>query len=118
MTDIGNLPSARMSPRIVNGVLKWYAGDTFEMQVEITLHDQDGELVEILPEHTIEFAFFNERKEPVKRFEFNSVENNTVTLVFDEGVTKLFPAGDYTYDVYFVGPIRRTLSNDSTVVVE
>lgn len=34
---IGNLPRARMSPRLVNGVLKWYSGDTLNCsQASIT----------------------------------------------------------------------------------
>lgn len=116
--EIGSLPSARMSPRIINGVIKWYAGDTFELQVDITLQDQDGEDITIAQGETIEFAFFNRKRELVKSFLFEHVEHNCVTLVFDDEVTALFPAGEYTYDVYYDSTVRRTLSNDSIAIVE
>ena len=116
--EIGSLPSAQMSPRIVNGVIKWYAGDTFELQVDIQLQDQDGENITIGQGESIEFAFFNRKRELVKLFLFENIENNCVTLVFDDEVTALFPAGHYTYDVYYNSAVRRTLSNDSLAVVE
>ena len=115
---IGNLPKARMSPRIVNGVLKWYAGDTFELQVDITLQDQDGEPIAIKDTDTIEFEFFNKKRDPVKKFTFTNVVNGSVLLVFDEEVTELFSAGEYTYDIYYDGYVRKTLSNDSVAIVE
>ena len=107
-----------MSPRLINGVLKWYAGDTFDLHVEITLQDQDGEPITIQSTDTIEFAFFNKKRDVVKKFTFNNVVNGTVLLEFDKDTTALFPAGEYTYDVYYDGYIRKTLSNDSVAIVE
>ena len=115
---IGNLPRARMSPRIINGVLKWYAGDTFELQVDITLEDQDGEPITIKETDTIEFEFFNKKRDTVKIFTFTNIVNGSVLLVFDEATTALFPAGEYTYDIYYDGYVRKTLSNDSVAIVE
>ena len=115
---IGNLPRARMSPRLINGVLKWYAGDTWELQVDITLCDQDGENITIQSTDVIEFEFFNKKRDVVKKFTFTNVKNGSVVLVFDEETTALFPAGEYTYDVYYDGYTRKTLSNDSIAIVE
>ena len=36
---MNNLPRADLSPRIVNGVLKWYEGDTFSLQIDLELED-------------------------------------------------------------------------------
>jgi hypothetical protein len=88
------------------------------MQVDFELVDQDGEPVAIRPEDAIEFVFVDHRRQPVKTFRFDNIENNNVLLVFDDAVTALFPAGEYTYDVYYDGFVRRTLSNDSCAVVE
>ena len=111
------LPNARPSPRIVNGVLKWYEGDTFELNVEIQVEDQDGETVNISSTDTVEFVFKDCRREVIKTFSFSKVANNTVTLTFDKVVTVLFPKGEYTCDVHLNGERRITLSKDVPVFV-
>lgn len=115
---VNTLPSARISPRIINGVLKWYEGDTFDLRVEFELKDQDDEPIAIQRGDVIEFEFFNKKHETVMKFTFDNVENNAVVLAFDEYRTKLFPAGVYTYDIYYDGFERKTLSNDSIAIVE
>lgn len=115
---VGTLPAARMSPRILNGALKWYEGDTFELEIQLELTDQFGEAVELAPEHTITFLFFDARREPIYEVTFTEITDNTVLLRFTEGVTTLFPKGEYTYDVIYKGIGRRTLVNDAPVVVE
>lgn len=115
---MANIPNAEMSPRIVNGVLKWYEGDTFELQLELELTDQDGESVIIGASDTVKIVFLNERREQVKEFSFTNVQNNTVTLDFDATVTALFRRGRYTYDVYYTAAERTTLANENKAVVE
>lgn len=116
--DIGNLPSARMSPRIVNGVIKWYEGDTFSLRVEIELTDEADEQIMIQPTDEVRFVFRNNRKEIVHEIRETNIENNCVTLYFTENVSAKFPKGRYEYDVYYNGEERKTLSNDSPIVVE
>ena len=41
------IPGAYASPRISNGVLCWYAGDTFSVVIQADLVDQDGAAVEV-----------------------------------------------------------------------
>lgn len=115
---MSNLPGAEYSPRIVNGVIRWYAGDTFSLQLDFTIEDQDGLPVEIQPEDTVSVVFRNEMDKAVKEFEFTDVQNNTVTLIFDDSVTALFREGGYTYDIYYRGAERVTLINNGKVVVE
>ncbi len=115
---MNNLPNTEVSPRIVNGVLRWYAGDTFDIQIEIDLKDQDDEPITIGPDDTVEVVFKDKSLDVVKTFEFNNIEDNTVTLEFDETCTALFPAGKYTYDVYYTGEKRTTIANDNKVLVE
>lgn len=112
------LPNARPSPRIVNGVLKWYEGDTFELDVELQVTDQDGETVNISDTDTVEFVFKDCRREIIKTFSFAKITDNTVTLVFDKTVSAMFPKGEYTCDVYLVGERRITLAKDDPVVVQ
>lgn len=113
-----NIPNAEMSPRVVNGVIRWYVGDTFELQVNLDLKDQDGEEIIIQSGQTVEFRFLDKQLHLVKSFVFDNVENNKVILDFDEDVTALFPKGNYTYDIYYDGAKRTTLADDNKVVVE
>lgn len=115
---MANIPNAQVSPRIVNGVLKWYEGDTFEIQLTLELTDQDGEQVIIGASDTVRIVFLNECREQVKEFSFTNVQNNTVTLEFDATATALFPRGKYTYDVYYSAANRTTLCNENEAVVE
>ena len=112
------LPAAAASPRIDGGVLKWYAGDTFHLQVFMELKDQNCKPVDIQAGQRVAFIFRDHKDREVHRAEFEAVENNCVTLVFDEDVTDLFPAGDYTYDVVYSGRARKTLVHQGPVWVE
>lgn len=119
MSDlIGKLPSANPSPRIVGGVIKWYEGDTFDLQLLLELLDQDGETVTVAADHRLELVFRNKRRETVHTMEFTEIENNCVTLDFNESVSAKFPKGEYTYDVILEGAERKTLANDAPLLVE
>lgn len=115
---MSNLPSAELSPRIVNGVLKWYQGDTFDLQLTLELIDQDGEPITITSGDTVKIVFKDRSLRTVKEFTFNDIANNTVTMDFDATCTALFPTGNYTYDVYYTGAERTTLADNNKVVVE
>lgn len=115
---IGNLPSANPSPRIVGGVIKWYEGDTFDLQVDIELMDQNGDGVVILPEHALDFVFRNSRNEIVYAVRFTEITDNCVVLAFTPDVSSKFPKGGYTYDVYYDGAKRKTLVDQAPIIVE
>ena len=113
-----NLPAACPSPRIVGGVLKWYAGDVFDLQVQLELTDQNGAVIAFAPEHTVSFVFRDHRGEVVYRMSFCDIRENTVVLRFHEAVTACFPGGAYTYDVIYQGNGRRTLAYHAPIYVE
>lgn len=117
---MSNIPSARRSPRLVNGVIYWYEGNTFEMTLKIDLQDQDGEPIDISGTDSVEIVIKNSRKEIVKIFEFSgeSVDDNRVLLDFDATVTALFRKGKYTYDIYYNGEKRTSLADNDVMVVE
>ena len=50
-------PGAYASPRISNGVLCWYAGDTFSVVIQADLVDQDGAAVDIGTTDTVKITF-------------------------------------------------------------
>jgi hypothetical protein len=110
-----NIPSAKQSPRLVGGVLFFYYLDTFTLQIELDMTDQDG--VEIDATGTVEFVFYDDCHNKIKEFTLTP-NNNIVTLDFTEDVTALFHKGEYTYDVYYNGENRTTIANDNKAVVE
>jgi len=115
---MSNLPSAEQSPRIVNGVIKFYQGDTFDLVLELDLVDQDGEEITIAAGDTVKVVFKDKSLSTVKEFTFTNITGNTVTMEFDATCTALFPAGRYTYDIYYTAEDRTTIANDNKVVVE
>jgi len=115
---VSNLPNAEQSPRIVNGVLRWYESDTFELQLVLELEDQDGDPITIAATDTVKIVFRDKTNTIVKEFTFTNISNNTVTMDFDATCTALFPRGNYQYDVYLTQSERTTIANDNKVVVE
>ena len=121
---MGNLPAAAVSPRVENGILYWYAGDTFDLELELKLEDQDGTAVDVDGEKDgVTVCFYDERRELVASFAFGktaegAVTDNTVTLAFDAEVSALFPKGKYTYDVVYESAHRRTLVHGNLAIVE
>ena len=112
------LPGACVSPRISGGVLKWYAGDVFDLQVRLELTDENGEAVQIAPAHRVTFVFRDSRRKALYQVDCMEIEDNLVVLRFTEAVTALFPKGAYTYDVIYKGAVRRTLVSDGPILVE
>ncbi len=115
---MNNMQKANLSPRIVNGVLRWYEGNTFKLQLELELVDQDGEPVSIADTDSVEVKFRDKRKDVIKEFVFEHIEDNIISLDFDAECTALFPAGKYTFDLDYIGENRVTLINDSPAQVD
>ena len=114
---MSNLPSARSSPRIVNGVLKWYEGDTFTLDIELELIDQDGAAIDTNGKEVL-IKFYDMSEDLVKEFNIKNIQNNTVSLEFNSEITALFPQGEYHYDVIYMGEHRTTIAKDNAIVVE
>ena len=112
------IPGAYASPRISNGVLCWYAGDTFEIAIQIDLEDQDGEHVEITAADCVRITFYDETRETVHTETFSKIAGNTVTLTVDTEVSAKFPRGLYSYDIAFLHGNRTTLARDNRIRVE
>lgn len=123
-----HLPESRPSPRLENGVLYWYAGNNFELWLDLSeLQDQDGVLIDLdqcedEPELTV--RFYNVRRELVHTFSFgededDQVEHNMAKLVFDDTAAAHFPKGRYFWrvDLVFAGE-HKTLLQDAAAVVE
>lgn len=119
---MGNIPTAKPSPRVENGTLFWYAGDLFQVDVALELTDQDGGAVHIGANDTVTVTFYDVQRQTVHTFT-PSVTNDRATLVFDETVSAKFPKGRYTYDMEYRytdtnGKRKTTLMRDNPCRVE
>lgn len=118
---MANIPSADISPRIENGVLYWYEGDTGTLVFDIELTDQDGEALTIDPADTFDVIFRNERRQAVQTFSALTATDGQISMTFDSTVAAKFPKGRYTYDVIYTrdsdGKVT-TLCDDNEAVVQ
>ena len=70
---MSQLNPAKPSPRIEDGILKWYVGDTFQMVLHISIVDQDGAPVTIGVGDTITFTFKKDRKTPLFSLTYGNI---------------------------------------------
>lgn len=111
------LPSAKRSPRIENGVIYFYEGDTFSIGIEVEI-DKVGEDYEMRPEDVVEVTFYDCRRRPVYQFSESGITNNEITFTVDENITTVFRRGEYTYDMKLKGERVVTLAKDNELIVE
>lgn len=99
------LPGAKQSPRIdTNNVIKWYYGDTFELQLHLVLK-RDGDVVEYAPEDQFIFSFYNkDTRKLVKRFVCTEIDNEAklLTLKFNKETSMDFKPGRYSFGVKYI----------------
>jgi hypothetical protein len=91
---MGNFNSARPSPEIRAGVLCFYEGDRFSLQLSLDLRDDDGEPVELLPEDKIKVVIYDM---PTVLWEkgYTGVKGNMLELAVDDELGGLLRHGEY-----------------------
>lgn len=117
---MGNIITAKQSPRIEDGILKWYEGDTFSFIWTINLTNKDtGNPMVFMPEESVDFEFCNEFGQLIQVFSFDNIPtDNKVRLDFNEDVSRKFRIGKYKYSVKYNGINTVTLGACNKAEVE
>nr|DAG33919.1 MAG TPA: hypothetical protein [Bacteriophage sp.] len=114
------------SPRIEGGVIKWYYGDTFTIELTINLA-RDGEEIHYAPTDKIVVSFYNAKKENIYSFVCTNIgDDNMCTLKFTKDVSNRFWVGTHTFCIKYITEDNAegediditTISAFSKVVVE
>lgn len=113
---MADIPRAKMSPRIENGIIYWYEGDTFEFNIAIELRDQDGEVVTPSDQSAFEMIVRDEKNDEI--FSEKQYGVSGFTFACDENVTALFRKGKYRYDINYYGEYKTSLAEDNRMIVE
>lgn len=115
-----NLRRAEVSPRVENGNLFWYEGDTFHLIIRLELKDLTGRKIDLTADDQLELVIRDCREDRILGFSFTgeALEAGSVTLQMDETKAALLPAGKYTYDVYLTHGDRVTLAKRNSITVE
>lgn len=123
---MGNLPGAKQSPRICNGCVSWYYGDTFSITFELRLKDQDGEIVNLgIPiegpedDVSVEILDRSERPVDITRKVTSDIFESTVTLNVDDDLSRRMAPGQYrlTIAVTHAG-LQTTILHRCRIIVE
>jgi len=116
---MARIPNAEPSPRIVNGELHWYQGDTFSIELHLDLKDQDDTPITIAATDTVKVVFTDRSGAEIKVFDpFTNIVDNKITLTFDSAKSAKFVKGQYRYDIIYTGQNRTTIADENKVVVE
>ena len=112
------LKCAEQSPRVCSdGSIRWYEGDTFCLDFELTFTDELDNELEATPNDKISICFTEGLYGRVI-FTAEAVGTNTLTVNIDEETTKLFKAGVYKYCVRRESIYTTTVMRYNKVVVE
>lgn len=116
----GTVPAAKISPRVVNGEICWYEGDTFTMHFDVSVMDQDGADVTIGDSDQLELEIINHRGEDVltKTWTGSEREDAGYPLVVDAAVSGKFPRGTYLYSIILTRENRTTIVDRNRIRVE
>lgn len=113
-----NIPAAKGSPRIENGVILFTEGDTFDLKIHLKFHDSEGTQYVISPTDSIDFTVYDETGEEVETQEFESIEDDTVVLSFtDSNIDKYIP-GTYRYSLTLKSDFLTTVVLKNKIIVE
>lgn len=122
-----NIPSANISPRNDNGILKFYEGNTFTFNLMFNLKDQDGEEIVLDgSKDSVVISFSDYKNRLITTFGYGKGQNNSildgniVQVDFDDSVSQLFEKGKYQYNgvIEIEGIGKRTVIDRAPVVVE
>lgn len=110
--------SASPSPYISEGVLHWYEGDTFTLNLILSLEAMGMDYTPVSGD-TLEAKFFDDCGHLVKEFSKIDISSGTAQLVFDTLTSAKLQKGRYTYDlvVCFGDGSRTTVAADNCAVV-
>ena len=113
-----NIPAAKPSPRISNGVIYFYQGDTFELVLTLNLYgDNDAQYI-IASDDTVTVNFYDDTDELVDSQTFSNIEDNKITLDFDSATTAKFGKGKYYYHVVLNSDSKTTIVAKNRLVTE
>ena len=87
----------KQSPRVENGVLKWYVGNAFYINFTIT-NDSDGKLLGFNENDYVK-VIFRDKRRIIKTFDVREVEEGRIQIHMDSRSTCLFGVGKYHYDI-------------------
>lgn len=114
------LRKGKPSPRIENGILIWYQGDTFVLRLALQLRDCFGLPVALTEQDSLEITVRDLREDVVTVFSFpgEALTEGEVEVSFDGERSALLKAGEYTYDVVLCHGERITLAKNNRMIVE
>lgn len=108
---------AEQSPRICSdGSIRWYEGDTFELEFNFTFKDENGFNVEVLPNDEISICFRDICNDVI--YETSVIGTTTLTVVIDSETSSKFKVGRYKYCVKRISNFVTTVMRKNEVVVE
>ena len=110
--------AALPSPRIVNGIIMWYEGDSFEISLKLSLKDADGNNHMLSAGDRAFVEIKNDKMKTVKEFVFSNVNENILSMTFDRETSAMFPVGKYFYDVRLEGAYNTTVAKNNRIKVE
>lgn len=102
------------------GAMHWYVGNTFQLELEITLTDGDtGEAIPWKPSDEVIVRFIKQKDQTlVHSFFFTDILNNTILLSFNKKITEKFPEGKYEMGITKNGSDVQTIVPFNAVIVD
>lgn len=112
------MPSVKPSPRVECGAICWYEGDTCEIEFHISIKDDDGNPVALLPSDIIALRVYDVYNRDIANVDYTNVQDNIILWKIDEEMTAKFPRGRYFYDITHQNGYVTTVCDRNRMIVE
>lgn len=112
------MPSVKPSPRVECGAICWYEGDTYEIEFNISIKDDDGNPIEISPDDIITLRVYNVSNRDIVNVDYTNIQDNIIHWELDEEMTAKFPRGRYFYDITHQSVYVTAVCNRNRMIVE
>lgn len=107
---------AKPSPRIEDGIIKWYAWDTFDLNFEFIFTDEDWNKIPEEETDCLEFTIYNQYYDVLYSTEVH--QSHEVPVSIDEEMTQKFTRGNYYYIIRRIAGYITTIIQENEIIVE
>ncbi len=118
MSNVPALRGAQRSPRIHNGNILFYEGDTFRLMLTMEIDEADGSRYHFQEGDSIELEIYDRNGDRVWSKQYTDCTGGRIALEVNADLNAVLPAGKYHLAARFRGENATTIIAQTKIIVE